>query len=297
MKSRVPEQPAQSRPGTVLIIGAGCQRLLLLGVVVLAFLLPQLLQATPFGFLQRFEDGDIASADAVNQNFARLQDLLLRVGSRCDEDAVLVGDFCVDRFEASVWGLPLGPFEEIQYGAGADDYPCRDDGQDCGNIFARSRAGVEPSRDVTWFQAQQACANAGKRLLTNAEWQQAVAGTPRERNDGSTTCNRALTQEESFVPTGSRSRCVSHSGVFDMVGNAGEWVDDWVQLGSSGCPGWGDFSDDSMCLSGADPTRLSPGAILRGGDFVFNSGPFNISALPPFVDDPFVGFRCARPAF
>ena len=60
------------------------------------------------------------------------------------------------------------------------DYaPCADNGQNCADdIFAVSLAGVTPSARITWFQAQAACANAGKRLPTNAEWQVAVAGTP-----------------------------------------------------------------------------------------------------------------------
>src|SRR5438874_617328 len=66
-----------------------------------------------------------------------------------------------------------------QYGVSSADYPCLANGNDCkGKIYARSVAGVTPSRSITWFQAQQALANSGKRLPTNAEWQQAAAGTP-----------------------------------------------------------------------------------------------------------------------
>ncbi|MPZ91072.1 MAG: hypothetical protein GEU68_05495 [Actinobacteria bacterium] len=52
-------------------------------------------------------------------------------------------------------------------GVSSDDYPCNDNGQNCkGKIYARSVAGVTPSRYITWFQAQQALANSGKRLPT-----------------------------------------------------------------------------------------------------------------------------------
>ena len=58
-------------------------------------------------------------------------------------------------------------------GTMGDDYaPCTDTGRQCTNdVYALSLAGVTPSGYVTWFQAQQACANSGKRLPSSAEWQ------------------------------------------------------------------------------------------------------------------------------
>ena len=81
-----------------------------------------------------------------------------------------------------------------QLGTSGDDYaPCADSGQNCtDDIYAVSLPGVTPSAFITWFQAQQACTNAGKRLPTNAEWQAAVAGTPDPGpDDGTTDCNTA----------------------------------------------------------------------------------------------------------
>src|SRR5262249_57430321 len=79
---------------------------------------------------------------------------------------------------------------------------------------------------------------AGKRLLTNREWQGAAAGTPDPgTDDGTTDCNvvRAL----DAVSTGSRSSCKSAWGVFDMVGNVDEWVADWADNnGPSPCTDW-----------------------------------------------------------
>lgn len=205
----------------------------------------------------------------------------------CPAGMIEVGATCIDRYEASVWSQPTGG---TQYGAGSDDYPCDDNGQDCkGKIFARSVAGVTPSSRITWFQAQQALANSGKRLPSNAEWQAAVAGTP-----DSTVCSVSTGGVQS---AGANAGCVSAWGVNDMVGNLGEWVADWVPA-STACPGWSGFSDDSMCLSGASSTTTSPGALVRGG-FFFNgtgAGPFAVSAngQPPSVSFSPVGFRGAR---
>ena len=215
---------------------------------------------------------------------------------------VKVGSFCIDKYEVSVWSSPRGG---TQYGVSSDNYPCKDNGQNCSNIYARSVAGVKPARHITWFQAQQALANSGKRLPSNAEWQESVRGTPDAGSDnGTTDCNTGAAGTPigsgSPVATGSRSSCVSDWGAYDMVGNLNEWVADWVPSSNS-CPGWGAFgnfsSDDTMCLSGASTTVRAPGALVRGNDFGghMSSGPFTVYGFnPPSSSNQYVGFRGAR---
>jgi hypothetical protein len=230
------------------------------------------------------------------------------VGNGSGDTMVAAGSVCIDKYEVSVWSTPTGG---TQYGATSDDYPCDDEGQDCkagtaGAIYARSVAGVTPSRFITYFQAQQALANVGKRLPSNAEWQQAVAGTPDPGPDnGTTDCNTASTF--AAANTGSRSACVSHFGANDMVGNLGEWVGDWVPR-STTCLNWdtiGMFSStDAMCLAGADATDDAPdapGALRRGGDFFdfdgggLVAGPFAVEGRgQPSGFGSDTGFRGAR---
>jgi formylglycine-generating enzyme required for sulfatase activity len=81
-----------------------------------------------------------------------------------------------------------------------------------------------------------------------------------------------------------------------MVGNRLEWVSDWVPL-STACPGWGGFSNDFMCLSGASETGNGPGALLRGGAFFLGpiAGPLTVfGTVSPSRSEQFFGFRCAR---
>jgi formylglycine-generating enzyme required for sulfatase activity len=154
---------------------------------------------------------------------------------------------------------------------------------------------VTPAAYITHFQSQEACANARKRLPTSAEWQVAANGTPDAGPDnGTTDCNTASMQ--AVTSSGSRSSCVSARGAFDMVGNLAERVADWVPR-STGCPGWGDFSDDLMCLAGADEAANSPGDLGRGGNFLDGTGAgvFYIWAMGnPSRTLNRVGFRCAR---
>ena len=163
--------------------------------------------------------------------------------------------------------------------------------------YAVSLLGPTPSGNITWFQAQQACKNACKRLPSNAEWQAAVAGTPDPGPDnGTTDCNTS--SAFTAVATGSRSSCVSARGAFDMVGNLYEWVADWVPR-SSRCGSWNagvSPTGDQQCLAGAATTG-EPGALLRGGGVALgrHAGPLAVSAVhePSFAVDNF-GFRCAR---
>jgi hypothetical protein len=210
----------------------------------------------------------------------------------CPSDMVDAGSFCIDKYEASVWDSPTGA---IQYGTLGDDYPCADSGQNCTNIFARSVAGVRPSAYVTWFQAQQACQNVGKRLPTSAEWQQSAAGAPDPGADnGTSTCNTASILDA--ANTGSRSACVSAAGAFDMVGNLFEFVADWTPR-STTCTGWGGFSNDDMCLAGAATSGTQPGALARGGGFgsAASAGPLTVNGdVAPTIANSVDGFRCAR---
>jgi formylglycine-generating enzyme required for sulfatase activity len=141
-----------------------------------------------------------------------------------------------------------------------------------------SLPGVTPWASLTWFQAQEACTNAGKRLPSNAEWQAAMAGTPDPGPDnGTTDCNTARVGVA--VATGSRSSCVSSRGAFDMVGNLDDWVADWVPR-SPACGTWSagvSPTDDFQCLAGAATTG-EPRALLRGGNFVLGAiaGPLSV---------------------
>ncbi len=219
---------------------------------------------------------------------------LQKAGATCPVDMVAVGDFCIDKYEAQVVDSNGDP---------ADPTDCSQNGNDCmGVIFARSVAGVTPSGGFTWFQAQQACLNVGKRLPWNAEWQGAAAGTPDTggADDGSTTCNTD-NLEPGVANTGSRSNCESNFGAFDMVGNVFEWVADWIQHN-------GDIAgdDQSTALYGMDeiggidnafpPDDDFPAALIRGGSLNGTfTGVFALNAtVAPSVSSGGIGFRCAR---
>jgi formylglycine-generating enzyme required for sulfatase activity len=188
---------------------------------------------------------------------------------------VKVGPFCIDKYEASVWSSPTGG---TQYGVSSDDYPCSDSGQDCTNIYARSVAGVKPSRFITWFQALQALANSGKRLPTNAEWQTAAVGTPNAPSGPS-----ACADSTDAPDTGSNASCVSTYGVHDMAGNPAEWVADWVAQASTCGGSWNGsgFGSDEVCLGGGTSSGVPAALIRGGGSLIGNDSP----TIGPFAVD------------
>jgi hypothetical protein len=153
---------------------------------------------------------------------------------------VRVGSICVDKYEASV-------------SSGA----------------AQSVAGVPPTVDVTWFAAADACAKAGKRLLTNAEWQTAAAGTD------AANCN---VSGAALANTDANPTCASNFSAINMVGNASEWVADWAPVSTT-----------------VDASSSTIGEV-RGGDF-------GDAGTATFVESGLAlnstgsggrGFRCAR---
>ncbi len=149
--------------------------------------------------------------------------------------------------------------------------------------------------------------NAGKRLLTNAEWQGAAAGTVDPgANDGlaNTMCNAdggavRETGNAGATPGGADS-CISRRGVEDMVGNVYEWVADWIQDNSDS-----DVGDTSTATYGSDyifgideaSTDRFPAALLRGGYFTDGTlaGVFALyAAVGPSYTGSDTGFRCGR---
>ena len=238
----------------------------------------------------------------------------------CSPDSVAVGPTCVDKHEASVWKIPIPLTAKVLDGTvtlaeltagGAKQFGCFDTPGDhvpfpatfpeTGNwtkkLYAVSVAGVIPSTCVSWFQAEQACALSGKRLLTNQEWQRAAAGTPDPALDNkSTTCNIGSVPPFDPTKTGSRSACVSRWGVFDMVGNVAEWVADWSERASTCVNLPSTYGNDMSCISGPSGVH-TPTALIRGGTWFDGAaaGVFSVNAFfSPSYRAVSVGFRCAR---
>ena len=132
----------------------------------------------------------------------------------------------------------------------------------------------QPAVPLTWSMAHAYCVFAGKRMLTEAEWEKVARGGEEAREypwgSQAATCDRAHFQ--GCTPSATKSVGGTPAGAFgvlDMAGNAPEWVQDWASECYGGC----DKACGEACL-GADPQGVCSGAttcksaterMLRGG--------------------------------
>ena len=124
-----------------------------------------------------------------------------------------------------------------------------------------------PATGLPLADAAAACAHKGRRLCTAKEWREACRGAsgrrhqPYEgaRKDGH--CNDAVDGvPQNLSRGGARETCVTPEGVFDLVGNAGEWIDDGTVMGG-----------DATVRGASCQTHRTPG---------------------DEAEDPAIGFRC-----
>lgn len=155
--------------------------------------------------------------------------------------------FCIDRYEGSLMeggGRPHDPYALL-----------RNDR----TYVAQSRPGVPPQGYLSQLDASRACAKAGKRLCRAREWLLACRGRAQNlypygnaHEEGRCNTGKPHLPRRLFGPgvkltfenhynsprlnrtpgflarTGEFARCVTASGVHDLVGNLHEWVADQV---------------------------------------------------------------------
>jgi formylglycine-generating enzyme len=175
----------------------------------------------------------------------------------CPSDMVMIGrSYCIDVYEASLMQVASDGSEK--------SWPYYDLIPEGVVVRAISSAGVFPQGYISGHQAAAACERSGKRLCKPDEWKNACMGPKKtifpygnERqigrcNDngrssmhffnaklddkpenswmwgynGNMTDPRLNQLEGTLTRSGERTGCTNEYGVFDMVGNLHEWVDD-----------------------------------------------------------------------
>ncbi len=111
----------------------------------------------------------------------------------------------------------------------------------CIDTYESPGEGRLPQAGLTLEQAEHDCGQAGKRLCTPDEWENACRGAngvswPYGDSFRRTVCN-VEGGVEAIAATGAHPACVSAVGAFDMSGNVAEWVRGGEVRGGSAADG------------------------------------------------------------
>jgi formylglycine-generating enzyme required for sulfatase activity len=164
----------------------------------------------------------------------------------------------------------------------------------------------QPIVGVSWHDAVRYCRWKGKRLPTEAEWEKAARGPQGERypwGNAKPSCERTVYKAAAVNGCGRgttwpvKSKPVGRYGLYDMAGNAWEWVADWYSPSYAACGDACSGSNPRGPCDGADTCKGHRTKVVRGGSWWWNwryvSSSWRRYHRPENKPFHHFGFRCA----
>ncbi len=233
--------------------------------------------------------GSLAETDSLDMQMVLVPAGKFARGSNRGEDEKPVRQIYLNAFYMDKFEVTVGQYARYLEVTGMEEPPDW-------SIMNQPQHQRRPVVNVSWEDAVNYCKWAGKRLPTEAEWEKAARGTDGRiypwGNEAPTRLHANYGRKDwddhlALAPVGSFEAGKSPYGIYDMAGNAWEWVFDW-------------YDHDSYVTS-LEKNPIGPAKgdqkVVRGGswlyvsDFLRSAHRFNAQPMNRHFG---YGFRCSK---